>query len=72
MDKLFFMEWITLHRGKIIGAAAGMAIGISVILFGVLKTLFVVICVALGYLVGKQLDDRVDIRDKILRLLGER
>ena len=72
MDKLLFMEWITLHRGKIIDAAAGMAIGISVILFGVLKTLFVVICVALGYLVGKQLDDRVDIRDKILRLLGER
>ncbi len=72
MDKHLFIEWITLHRGKIIGAAAGMAIGISVILFGVLKTLFVAICVALGYLAGKQLDDRVDIRDKILRLLGER
>lgn len=72
MDKHLFTEWITLHRGKIIGAAAGMAVGISVIIFGFLKTLFVAICVALGYLAGKQLDDRVDIRERILRLLGER
>lgn len=72
MDKHLFLEWIILHRGKILGAAAGLAIGVSVIYFGVLKTLFITICVVLGYLAGKQLDDRVDIRDKLLRLLGER
>ncbi|KJS14175.1 MAG: small integral membrane protein [Peptococcaceae bacterium BRH_c8a] len=72
MDKHLVIEWITLHRGKILGAVAGLAVGISIILFGVLKTFFVAICVVLGYLAGKQLDDRVDIRDKILRLLGER
>ncbi len=72
MDKLFFMEWITLHRGKIIGAAAGLTLGVSIIIFGVIKTFFVAVCVVLGYLAGKQLDDRVDIKERILRLLGER
>ena len=72
MDKHLFREWIMIHRGKLLGAAAGLAIGVSVVIFGVLKTLFVTICVVLGYLAGKQLDDRVDIRDKLSRLLGER
>jgi len=72
MDKQLFMEWLTLHRGKIIGAATGLALGVSVILFGFFKTLFVAVCVVLGYLAGKQLDDRVDLKERILRLLGER
>lgn len=69
MDKHLLLEWIMIHRGKIIGAAAGLVIGILVIYVGILKTLFISLCVVLGYLAGKQLDDRVDIREKLLRLL---
>ncbi len=72
MDKELFLEWMIIHRGKILGTTAGLLLGLSVIFLGVLKTLFIVICVILGYLAGKQLDDRIDIREKIIRLLSER
>lgn len=72
MDKELFLEWMIIHRGKILGTTTGLLLGLSVIFLGVLKTLFIVICVILGYLAGKQLDDRIDIREKIIRLLSER
>ncbi|MCL2335991.1 MAG: DUF2273 domain-containing protein [Firmicutes bacterium] len=72
MDKEFFMEWLTLHRGKIIGAAIGLLLGLAVILFGFFKTLLVVVFVVLGFGAGKQLDDRVDLWKMISRLWGER
>jgi uncharacterized membrane protein len=72
MDNHLLREWIMMHRGKILGALVGLAVSLSVIYWGVLKTLFITVCVGLGYLCGKQLDDRVDIKDKLLRLLGER
>lgn len=72
MDNHLLREWILMHRGKILGTLAGLIISLSVIFWGILKTLFIVICVVLGYLAGKQLDDQVDIRSMLLRLLGER
>lgn len=68
----YLLEWMVMHRGKIIGVLVGLSISLSVIFWGFLKTLFIVVCVVLGYLGGKQLDDQVDIKDRLLRLLGER
>jgi len=72
MDNRLLLEWIVDNRGKIIGALIGLGISLSVILWGILKTLLIIIFVFIGYYGGKQLDDQVDIKDKILRLLGER
>ncbi|MBF7082095.1 DUF2273 domain-containing protein [Desulfallas sp. Bu1-1] len=72
MENHLFLEWIITHRGKILGALAGLLFSLSVIFWGFFKTLFIIVFVFLGYLVGKQLDDRVDIKDRILRFLGER
>jgi uncharacterized membrane protein len=73
MDSLeFILEWMLMHRGKIIGVLVGLLISLSVIFWGVLKTLLIVVCVVIGYFGGKQLDDRVDIKDRLLRMLGER
>ncbi|WP_027363453.1 DUF2273 domain-containing protein [Desulfotruncus alcoholivorax] len=72
MDNRLLLEWILNNRGKIIGALVGLGISISIIVWGILKTLLIIIFVFLGYYGGKQLDDRVDIKDIILRLLGER
>ncbi|SFF93543.1 Uncharacterized membrane protein [Desulfotomaculum arcticum] len=72
MDNRFILEWILDNRGKIIGALIGLGISLSIILWGILKTLLIIIFVFIGYYGGKQLDDQVDIKDKILRLLGER
>lgn len=72
MDNRLLLEWIVDNRGKIIGALIGLGISLSVIFWGILKTLLIIIFVFIGYYGGKQLDDQVDIKDKILRLLGER
>jgi uncharacterized membrane protein len=72
MENHLFLEWIITHRGKILGALSGLLFSLSVIFWGFFKTLFIIVFVFLGYLVGKQLDDRVDIKDRILRFLGER
>lgn len=72
MDNRWILEWILDNRGKIIGALIGLGISLSVIWWGVLKTLLIIIFVFIGYYGGKQLDDQVDIKDKILRWLGER
>jgi len=72
MDNRLLLEWIWDNRGKIIGALIGLGISLSIILWGILKTLLIIIFVFTGYYGGKQLDDQVDIKDKILRLLGER
>ncbi len=72
MDNHYFLEWIMAHRGRILGASVGLAVSLAVIFWGLLKTLFIVLCVFLGFWCGKQLDERVDIKERILRLLGER
>jgi len=68
----FFLEWMLMHRGKIIGVLVGLLLSLSMIFWGILKTLLIVVCVVLGYLGGKQLDDQVDIKERLLRLLRER
>jgi len=63
-------EWLNTHRGKIIGIFVGLLLSISFILWGVLKTFLIIICVSLGYFCGKQLDNQVDIGEWLLRLLN--
>jgi len=73
MDYLeFFLEWIFTHRGKIVGVLVGIFLSLSFIYWGILKTLLIAVCVGLGYWGGKQLDDKVDIKEQLLRLLRER
>lgn len=63
-------EVMVKHRGKLAGAVAGFVVALLVISLGFLKSLFVVFCVAAGYLVGRRLDstheDILDILDRIL------
>ena len=44
------------HRGKVIGTLLGLVLGWMVIEYGVIKTLFVALCVGLGYLFGSRMD----------------
>lgn len=60
------------HRGKIMGVVLGLVFGWFAITYGVLKALFVSLCVLAGYFVGRLLDERLDWRELILRLFRER
>ena len=57
------------HGGKIAGMAIGLIFGFLVLFMGFFKTLFVLICVGAGFLIGKRIDEKEDIMDILDKLL---
>jgi uncharacterized membrane protein len=47
---------LSAHMGKIFGAVLGLILGWIIIAYGILKGLFVVLCVAAGLYLGALLD----------------
>jgi uncharacterized membrane protein len=45
------------HRGKLLGLVLGLVIGLLVISFGFWKSILVIICVIIGYYLGKRIDE---------------
>lgn len=59
------------NRGKCIGVTAGLIIGIFVLVIGFFKTLFLTICILLGYYIGKKIDNKESIIEVIERILPD-
>jgi len=57
-------------RGRILGLALGLAVGLAVMVFGLLWTLFIGLCAAVGYFIGLRLDETqeglLDFLDRVL------
>jgi uncharacterized membrane protein len=69
IDKEKLMEILNNHRGKIIGMLTGLFFSVFVIWIGIIKTLFIALCIYLGFFIGKKIDDKEDLLiflDKIL------
>ena len=56
------------HRGKTIGILAGLALSILFLNFGFWRALFIIICVGLGYFIGKKLDENYNF-EKLMKQL---
>jgi uncharacterized membrane protein len=56
-------------RWRVIGVVAGLLIGILFLLLGFFKTIFLMICVGLGFFIGNKLDKKEDLIDFLDRLL---
>ncbi len=54
-------ELLIKHRGKTIGITLGLIASILFVSFGFWKTIFIAICIGLGYLLGKSIDDDKDM-----------
>ena len=65
-------EILLRHRGKVIGILLGLVFGLLVITIGFLQTIFVVLCIYIGYIVGKRVDDNESIREVMDHLFKER
>ncbi len=65
-------ELLIKHRGKTIGIALGLIASILFVSFGFWKTMFIVICIGLGYLIGKGLDDDKDIELWLKKLFKDK
>lgn len=72
MDFTNLVEFWGRHRGKIIGVILGLAFGWFAIIYGILKALFVSLCVFVGYLIGRCLDERLNWRELFSRFFQER
>ena len=46
------------HRGKTIGVVLGLVASILFISYGFWRTVFIVICIALGFFIGKEIDEK--------------
>ncbi len=66
MLEKFLLSLITEHRGKTIGILAGLALSILFVNFGFWRSIFIIICIGLGYFIGKKLDENYNF-DKWLK-----
>jgi uncharacterized membrane protein len=69
MDRKLFEEIWQQHSGKILGVSLGFILGVLIISFGFFRTLFVMLCVIAGFVVGKRIDEKEDIMDILDKLL---
>ena len=45
------------HRGKLLGLVLGLVIGLLIISFGFWRSILVILCVIVGYFLGKRFDE---------------
>lgn len=64
-----FVEYIRTNTGKTIGAVLGFIIAIMMLIIGFFKTIFIVLCVIIGYLIGDRIDKGKGFRDLLDKIL---
>ena len=60
------------HRGKFIGTMIGFFIGLSILVFGFFKTLFVLLCAVIGLYIGGKVDNHEDLFRLLEKLVPAR
>lgn len=61
--------WLIANKGKVFGTIIGLLVGWIIIKYGVLRGLFVFICVGFGLYIGNLYDNHGDVTDVINRFL---
>ena len=59
------------HRGKTIGVLIGLLAAILFLTFGFWRTLFIIICIVLGYIIGKRIDEDQNFNQWIKRVFRD-
>lgn len=58
------------HRGGVNGAAIGLLVAVLILILGLIKMLFIAICIGVGYYIGKRLyEDENYIKNLLDRVL---
>jgi len=55
--------WLADNKGKILGTAAGVLLGWLTLQYGFLKALFLMLCLAVGYIIGASADQQGGLRN---------
>ncbi|MCK9222867.1 MAG: DUF2273 domain-containing protein [Limnochordia bacterium] len=57
------------NKGKVLGAILGLVTGLLFLRYGFFRTLLVLLCIAIGYVIGRRLDSGQEFTDFLDRLL---
>lgn len=68
----FIHDILVNHRGKAVGVILGLAFGLLTVFLGFWKALFIAICIAAGFFIGKRLDEDGEFKKKINRIIGKK
>lgn len=63
-----WQDFVANNLGKLIGVSVALILGWMILEYGLFKTLFVMVMVVVGYLIGKQADDGQDIHSLVDRI----
>ncbi|GFN23319.1 DUF2273 domain-containing protein [Thermanaeromonas sp. C210] len=72
MDREWLLEMYRQHRGKVWGVGLGLLFGLGVALMGLARTVFIALCIALGYSIGRRIDKGEDPAEWWERFFGRR
>jgi uncharacterized membrane protein len=70
MWKEYLIKVFSENEGKVLGVVIGLFVGILVLWIGFFKSMFIVICVLLGYYIGKKKDNKESIFEIIEKLIN--
>ncbi|WIW71695.1 DUF2273 domain-containing protein [Anaerosinus gibii] len=57
------------NSGKTIGSIVGFFMGALILYVGFLKTLFIILCVLIGFFIGKRVDDKDDLMEIVNKII---
>ncbi len=57
-----FLRLLFLNFGKTLGIVLGFILAVLLIFFGILKTLFILAFIVLGFIIGKWFDEGVNVK----------
>lgn len=60
------------HRGKTIGIVLGLIASIIFITYGFWRSLFVIFCIIVGYLIGKKIDENKSFDNWLKQMFKEK
>jgi len=60
------------HRGKAIGIVLGLLASILFISYGFWRTIFIIVCIALGFFIGKEIDENKNFDQWLKQIFKEK
>lgn len=70
--KEIFLGLLTTHKARIVGILTGLFIGMLLLWLGFFKTIFLLICMGVGYFIGCKVDAKEDLLKLLDRILPRR
>ncbi|NLJ72727.1 MAG: DUF2273 domain-containing protein [Syntrophomonadaceae bacterium] len=72
MWEKLLLSLINKHRGKTIGILIGLLASILFISYGFWKAIFIIICISLGYFIGRKIDEDKNLELWIKQLFKDK